>query len=269
MGCNNGFALNVWQGVNTEILGEVSMKSIPKYCAFLLVAGFFSSEVLRGQDSDEDLFRQMLRKEQQLVDAIAAGDTAVWLDVLHEDCLIAVEDGKMLSRSEFVSGLRPLPAGFKGRITIIEPMFRRHENTLVVSFIDDEFLELFGQEIHTQYRQTNTWEKFAGRWQIIAMQLFEIPKNPPPVAVAKSVLAGYVGTYVLSEERKCVITVEGDSLFAQKSGRPKEALLAEADNTFFWKNDGRVRVMFMKDDGERFRMIERRAGEDVVWKKEP
>jgi hypothetical protein len=221
-----------------------------------------------GQDLDQELFHQILQNEQKLVDAIAIGDTATWLGFLYKDCLIAVEDGKMLSFGEFISSLKPLPAGFSGHIKIIDPVFRHHDNTAVISFVDDEFLELFGQKIHTQYRQTNTWKEIDGRWQIIALQLFEIPKNPPPVVVTKSILERYAGTYALSEERQCVVTLEDTALFAQKSGRAKEELLAETANVFFRKEDGRVRVLFIDDGKGGINMVERRAGEDVIWKRE-
>jgi hypothetical protein len=218
--------------------------------------------------SDQDVFEQLVKNEQKLIDAIAAGDTTVWLTFLHENCLIAIEDGKTLSRNELVSSMKPLPAGYKGQIAIIEPTYQRYGDTFVLSFIDDEYLEVFGQKIHTQYRQTDTWKHFDGQWQMIAMQLFEIPKNPPPVRLPESILARYVGTYALSSDRKCIIMVEDGKLYAKKTGSEKEELLAETEDIFFRKNNGRVRVIFIKDSETTYHLIERRAGEDLVWKSE-
>jgi Domain of unknown function (DUF4440) len=218
--------------------------------------------------SDHDLYQQLVKNEQQLMDAIAVGDTTVWQNFLHEDCLIAVEDGKTLSHNELVSSIKPLPAGYNGRIVVIEPNYQLYDNTFVLSFINDEYLDVFGQKIHTQYRQTDTWKNFDGEWKMIAMQLFEIPKNPLPVTLPESVLTRYIGTYVLSGDRKCTITVEGGRLYAEKTGREKEELLAETENLFFRKNDGRGRVIFMKDPVTAYQLIERRAGEDLVWKRE-
>jgi hypothetical protein len=103
---------------------------------------------------------------------------------------------------------------------------------------------------------------------MVAMQLFEIPKNPPPVHLPESVLARYIGTYALSGDQKCTITVVGERLYAEKTGREKEELLAETEDIFFRKNDGRVRVIFIKDSKTAYHLIERRAGEDLVWKRE-
>jgi hypothetical protein len=103
---------------------------------------------------------------------------------------------------------------------------------------------------------------------MVAMQLFEIPKNPPSVSLPESVLTRYMGTYALSSDRKCTIIVEGGKLYAEKTGREKEELLPETENIFFRKNDGRVRVIFIKDSETAYHLIERRAGEDLVWKRE-
>ena len=216
---------------------------------------------------DQDAEEQILRNEQQLMDAIARGDTAVWKNFLHEDCLIAVEDGKLPSRDELLDTMKPLPPGYDGRIVVIEPKYRRYEDTIVVSFINDEYLELFGQKIHTQYRQTDTWKNFEGDWKKVAMQLFEIPKNPPPVNLPASVLTRYVGTYSLSEDRKCRVTVIDGKLYAEKTGREKEELLPETENVFFRKDDGRVRVIFIRDGTDSYQLIERRAGQDLTWQK--
>ena len=217
---------------------------------------------------DQDLDQQILRNKQQLMDAVAAGDTQVWLSYLHEDCLIAVEDGKILSRQELVSSMKPLPAGYNGRIVIIEPRYQRYDDTVVITFINDEYLELFGQNIHTQYRQTDTWKNFDNEWKMVAMQLFEIPKNPPPIRLPESVSIRYIGTYALSSDRKCRITVQDGKLYAEKTGREKEELLPETENIFFRQNDGRVRVIFTKDTANNYNLIERRAGEDLIWKNE-
>ncbi len=80
-----------------------------------------------------------------------------------------------------IEELNPLPAGYGGRIQIIEPICKVYGNTAVITFINDEYLELFNQKIHTQYHQSDTWLNENGQWKIISLQLFEIPKNPPPV----------------------------------------------------------------------------------------
>jgi len=102
---------------------------------------------------------------------------------------------------------------------------------------------------------------------VIAMQLFEIPKNPPSVTMPESVLSKYIGTYELSADRKCMVTVDRGKLYAQKNDKAPIQLLAETENVFFKNCDGRVRVIFINNGGNgTYKMIERRAGEDLVWK---
>ena len=100
---------------------------------------------------------------------------------------------------------------------------------------------------------------------MIAMQLFEIPKNPPPIIISEAILSKYTGTYELGADRKCKVTVDGGKLYTRKNDKAQIELLAETENVFFRNGDGRTRVMFITADG-RYKMIERRAGEDVVWK---
>ena len=44
-------------------------------------------------------------------------------------------------------------------------------------------------------------------------------------------------------------------------------LLAQTKNVFFRKGDGRVDVIFLKENNGIYKMIERREGEDLEWKK--
>lgn len=224
---------------------------------------------MRGlaQDSPETILSILVQKEQRLVDAIAVGDKPVWKSLLDDSCIIGIEDGSVVTKENQLEDLNPLPPAYKGMIKIIEPKLQLHENTAVLTFIDDEYLELYGQNIHTQYRQTDTWLKNNGEWKVIAMQLFEIPKNPPSVAMPQAVLSRYIGTYELSADRKCMVSVDRGKLHVQKSEKPPTELLAETENVFFRNGDGRTRVLFIKDDGNgTYKMIERRAGEDLVWK---
>ena len=238
-----------------------------KHVAFsaLMVLSFSVSAV--AQSLNQGLLKMLVKNEQALADAIAVGDKAIWNKYLHDSCLITIEDGSTLDKKKFLDELNPLPKGYVGRINVIEPQLQVHGKTAVLTFIDDEYLELYNQKIHTQYRQTNTWINFNGQWKIIAMQLFEIPKNPPAIVVNSEILNQYAGTYVLSTDREAFVYVEGGKLFVKKGERPAQELFAQTDNVFFRKGDGRVDIIFLKDSGGQLRMIERREGEDLVWKK--
>lgn len=232
----------------------------------LLIIFLFAGHAGISQTSSEVLFKQLLKNEQALMDAVAVGDKAVWKKHLHDSCLIAVENGTTIKTADMIAELNPLPAGYVGRIHIIEPKFQLYGNTAVITFINDEYLELFNQKIHTQYRQTDTWINEKRQWKIISMQLFEIPKNPPPVVIDSSILKKYSGSYALSEQRTCKVYVENGKLIVKKGTNPPIELLAQTENVFFRKDDGRVDVIFLKSADGSYKMVERREGEDLAWK---
>jgi hypothetical protein len=221
-----------------------------------------------AQQSPDAILKQLVQKEQQLMDAIAIGNKAMWNTALHDSCIIGIEDGAIITKLKFLDDLSPLPKGYTGKIKLIEPKLKLYNNnTAVLSYISDEYLELYNQKIHTQYRQVDTWIKIDKGWKAIMMQVFEIPKNPAPVNIAENILKQYAGTYQLSNEKKCIVTVETGKLFVEKSGKKTE-LLAQTENVFFRKGDGRVDILFIKDETNgKYKMVERREGEDLVWAK--
>jgi Domain of unknown function (DUF4440) len=219
----------------------------------------------KAQTSTDEICKLLLKNEQALVDGIATGDKVLWAKHLHDSCIITTEDGKATTKQKMLKELNPLPAGYIGRIEIIEPNCKIYGNTAVISFVNDEYLELFNQKIHTQYRQSDTWMKINGQWKIVSMQLFEIPKNPLPVTITESVLKQYTGTYQLSAERKCEVYTANGKLYAKKTNREAVELFAETESVFFKKGDGRVNIIFVKNADGTFKMIERREGEDLIW----
>lgn len=217
-----------------------------------------------AQTTADETQRLLLKSEQDLMNGIAIGNRELWDRHLHDQCVITIEDGSAMTKQRFIEELNPLPPGYVGHIQIIEPVVRIHGNTAVLSFIDDEYLELFNQKIHTQYRQTDTWINFDGVWKMVSMQLFEIPKNPQAISIDSILLKRYEGTYGLSAERTCTVYVEGGTLFIRKGTNTPQELLAQTETVFFRQGDGRVDVIFQKR-GPSYVMIERREGEDLVW----
>ena len=49
------------------------------------------------------------------MDAVAAGDRAVWDRVMDDTCVVTGEEGEKLTKAEFLKGLRPLPQGLSGK----------------------------------------------------------------------------------------------------------------------------------------------------------
>ena len=73
--------------------------------------------------------------------------------------------------------------------------------------------------------------------------------------------------YALSPEAKFTISRDGDKLFAEAPNKSKVQLLAEAEDKFF-SSQGDVQFSFTIENGKATQMTLRRAGHDVVAKRE-
>jgi hypothetical protein len=211
----------------------------------------------------------LLRIEQQLVDGIPTGDAASWDRYLAPDFMIVNEDGSRTSRAAFISEIKPFPATISGHINILNPYFRFAGNVAIFNYVADEYEKYFGQSIHTSYAQTSIYQKKAKRWQLLNIQVFEIPQLPPAIRVPGATLQQYTGTYYLTPEITYTVTLEDQQLYGQRKGRDKEALLPETANIFFRKADTRGRKIFVKAEGDKYEMRERRNGQDIIWRQQP
>jgi hypothetical protein len=210
---------------------------------------------------------QIMRIEQQLLDAIPLGDTSLWDKYLDDNYFIITEDGTGYTKTEFLSGFHTMLKGYSGYIRIIKPHFIFKGKLAIFHYVADEYEYVFGQKIHTTYATVNTYIKTDTSWKIIAAQVFEIPQLPPAIKVSNAILKTYTGIYQLSDSVTCAISLENDTLFIQKKGRNKEALFAETETVFFKQSDTRGRKIFATDENGFMLMRERRNGEDVVWKR--
>ena len=113
---------------------------------------------------------------------------------------------------------------------------------------------------------TNTW-MYRNGWKLTAMQTFEIPKNPNPIHLPMEI-GELAGTYVLSDGVQQTISIDGQKLFSQRTGRPKVELYRETANVYFTQDDARVRWIFVEEDGKVTKLLYRRSGNDLVWQKE-
>jgi hypothetical protein len=212
---------------------------------------------------------QLKQATQELLDAIAPGDKAVWQRYLAEGSIYADEEGRVLTKDELIKELNPLPKGYVGSIKIGDTKVLMQDNVVVLSHRDREELELYGQKIVTYYQMTNTWAKQPnGQWQLVSTHAMAIPNERKPAVIELKGLDAYTGQYELAPDVKYVITREGDKLFGQRTGRAKEELLPLCVDTFYRKGVWRGEKVFERDaQGKVIRMLDRRENNDLVWKK--
>src|SRR4029450_13355521 len=106
--------------------------------------------------------------EQSLMDAVAAGDKAVWERALADEYVLTSEEGQVLPKKELLADFNGLPPGLQGRITVRDLTVQDAGDTAVVRYLADEWESVFGQEMTTKYRVTDVFRRDAKGWRAIA-----------------------------------------------------------------------------------------------------
>lgn len=217
-----------------------------------------------------DLTTLLRNQTQQMCDAVAAGDSTVWDRYLSKDVLYADEAGEISDRATLVSGIQPLPKGISGNLALENFSVHPHGATAVTSFVVNETETYFGQTLHARYLTTNTWQKEAPGWRLIAAQSLALLAEPDTVALPAAKLDEYAGIYELTPDITYTIHRDGSSLVGQRSGRSPQRLRAELADVFFVPGQLRLRKLFQRDAAGRVTgFLERRESWSVVWKRRP
>jgi hypothetical protein len=230
--------------------------------AVLILLSFCHSS---AQTDSAAMAGQIIILEQKLADALP-GDSATWSKYTDPKWHLVDEDGRQIARKDFLAGFNPFPSAVSGNILVTKPVLTFHGDVAVIQYVADEHEIFYGQHLHTTYGTMDTWYKKDTSWVMLAMEDFEIPALPPVLKIDAKELQPYTGVYQMAG-LTATITLDKDTLFIQKPKRKPEALFAETKNVFFRKSDARGRKIFVKDDAGNMLMLERRNGQDVIWKR--
>jgi hypothetical protein len=214
---------------------------------------------------------ELVRRTQELYDAIVPGNQAPWQKYFADDCIFADEKGRLFDKTKLIADITPMPAGYSGAIKVENVQSRIIGDTAVLSYDASETETIFGQELHARYHTTDTWLRRNGEWQIIASQAHRYYEDPA-VADTSQLLnsqrstSSFVGTYELAPGQTRSVTAEGDKLFVERKGK-KEQLFPETSDLFFRKGvEGRI-LFHYGANGKVDSLIDRRNNEDVIWRK--
>src|SRR5262249_51940880 len=100
---------------------------------------------------------ELRRMTQELMDAIAPGNTAVWRRYLHEKMVDLDENGSVRNKEALLRELTPLPAGLVGRIEVDRYQVALHGDTAIAAGGIQEYLNYHGQELRTRVLFLDTW----------------------------------------------------------------------------------------------------------------
>ena len=209
---------------------------------------------------------ELVRRTQELYDAVASGNREPWGKYFADDCIFADEKGRVFDKAKLVADITPLPAGYSGTIKIENAQSRIIGNTAILSYDADETETIFGQKLKARYHVTDTWLRRNDNWQILASQAHRYYEDPAIGTADPKKFADYIGMYELAPGQTRSIIAEGDRLFVERNGK-KEQLLPETSEIFFRKGiEGRILFRYAST-GKVDTLIDRRNNEDVIWRK--
>ena len=226
--------------------------------------------VFQSPGGDTVQVTSLLRaKDQALLDAIAPGDRKVWDQALAADAVYVDERGVIISRSDFLKQLEPLPAGASGSLRIISYTAHVSGDLATVIHLDDEQETYHGQPLKAQYLTTETWRRDNGEWKLYLVHTYAVLKDPPSITLPTKELEQYVGRYAGAPDLTYVIRFDGQRLVGGRPGSSMKPLDVEVRDVLFVPGQPRIRKIFQRDSkGNITGFVDRRESWDLVWKKE-
>jgi heat shock protein HspQ len=237
-----------------------------KFLAILLIL-FCGSNFVNAAERDAAITEaELVRRTQELYDAVVPGNQAPWKKYFAEDSIFADEKGRTMDKPKLVADITPMPAGYSGAIKIEQVQSRIYNNVAILSYDANEKETIFGQELSARYHVMDTWLQRDGNWQIIASQAHRYYEDPAVGKTDSKKFPDFIGGYELAPGQIRTVIAEGDRLFVERSGK-KDQLFPEASELFFRKGiEGRILFRYDKN-GKVDALIDRRNNEDVVWHK--
>src|SRR5258707_2867768 len=205
--------------------GELGMRKLALFG--LLAATALGSASCTRNSGAPITQEELMRRAQAIVDAIAIGDRAPFEHYFAADSIIVDETGHIMDKKAFVAAQSPLPPGYSGSIKLVKPQSRIMGDAAVLSYDMDETETIYGQKMKARYHETDTWVRRDGAYQIVAEQVLRYYEDPAPGRPDAKHYRDYVGTYQLAPGVLLTVSAEGEQLFRQRAGRPKELLVPE------------------------------------------
>src|SRR4029077_7165766 len=127
-----------------------------KLLAILLIL-FFGSNVVSAAERNATITEnELVRRTQEMYDAVVPGNQAPWKKYFADDCLFADEKGRTMDKTKLVANITRMPAGYSGVIKIEQVQSRIYDNVAILSYDANETETIFGQNLSARYHVTDT-----------------------------------------------------------------------------------------------------------------
>jgi hypothetical protein len=251
------------RGKNGQSFANMNIRSLLLAVSFAMFGVVATRFAMADDAISQD---QLVRRTQELFDAVVSGNAEPWKKYFADDCIFSDEKGRTLDKAALVADIAPLPRGYSGTIKIAKVQSIIHGDTAILSYDLDETETVFGQNLTARYHSTDTWLRRNGSWQIVASQAMRYYEDPAVGKADSKQFANFVGTYELAPGQTRIVSTEDEKLYVERKGK-REQLLPETPDIFFRKGvEGRV-LFRHADDGKVDALIDRRNNEDIVWRK--
>jgi hypothetical protein len=240
-----------------------------QYNGPMILLLLFTALALQATPAVPDRTTELLHaQDQALLDAIAPGDRKVWDRALTADAVYVDENGAVMSRSEYLKQLEPLPPGTSGSIQITSYSAHISGDMATVVHTDDEQENYHGQMLSARYLTTETWRREAGEWKLHLVHTYAMLKDPPAISLPAEAPQQYAGRYVAGPDLVYLIQWDGKQLLGGREAGPMRPLKAEVRDVLFIAGQPRIRKIFQRDEtGSITGFVDRRESRDLVWRR--
>jgi hypothetical protein len=122
-----------------------------------IAALLFCISVCPAADIPSITQAELVRRAQELYDAVAPGNRTPWKRYVADDAMFFDEKGRAMDKRALIDDLKPLPAGYSGSIRVVRPASRFATNVAAMSYDLEETETVFGRQLHARYHATDTW----------------------------------------------------------------------------------------------------------------
>jgi len=217
---------------------------------------------------DQALKAELTAISEQIVEAIRQGNKKALEEHLAPEMILINRDGKEYTRKQLVEELVPPREGYDLRFKILESRVIPKGDAALFTFLLDEYLTIFGQDVSTVYRNHFLFHRVDGKWKLALYTYWEKPATPAVVKLTSAEMDKIAGTYEVAPGKWVThIKRDGDKLTFQRSGGKVREFIPMAGDRFYIP-DVEAEYFFERDaTGSPTALVFRRNWKDLRMKR--